>query len=128
MQMKYDAPPDKHLSNKDEGRVLRRLMSQNKMSEDEVRSHKKFRVMLAEARAAGHKKKSYSYYTLVPSEKRMIRKMRAANSKDMSKHPFHPDVLLKTLNQIRDNVNRGAFGGWRDRTLLRLSTQDIKEV
>lgn len=39
----------KHYPNQNEARVLRKLMSQTGMNEEEIRSHKKYRVMLSEA-------------------------------------------------------------------------------
>jgi hypothetical protein len=41
--------PNKHIPNKIESKLLRKLMSENSLSEEEIRSNIKFRRMLAEA-------------------------------------------------------------------------------
>ncbi|MEO6301866.1 MAG: hypothetical protein ABIP51_01720 [Bacteroidia bacterium] len=50
LYIKKALPKDQHKPNKAEGKVLRALMSKNKMTEEEVRSKKSFRVLLATAR------------------------------------------------------------------------------
>jgi len=44
------APKDKHIPNKEERKLLRELMRKHKLTEVEVRSHKKYRQQLAMAR------------------------------------------------------------------------------
>jgi len=43
------APEGVHIPNKNEATVLRRIMSETGMSEEQVRTHKKYRVELSEA-------------------------------------------------------------------------------
>lgn len=51
-QKKLLAPPDKHVTNKNEGRLLRKLMQKSGKSEDELRKDKSVRCKLADARSA----------------------------------------------------------------------------
>ena len=45
-----------HVMNKLEGKVMRRIRAETGMSEEEVRSHKKYRVMLSDAQIPGKAK------------------------------------------------------------------------
>ena len=49
--------PTKHYPNKNEAKLLRKLKAKTGLSEEEIRSHKKYRKMLADARESGHKPK-----------------------------------------------------------------------
>ena len=49
--------PTKHYPNKNEGRLLRQIMSSTGLSEEEVRQHKKYRKMLSEAQKSGEERK-----------------------------------------------------------------------
>jgi hypothetical protein len=52
---------NKHYANKNEGQVLRRIMSRTGLSEEEVRFHPQFRKELSEAQVEGQKaKRTYS--------------------------------------------------------------------
>ena len=51
-----NAPVAIHIMNKDESKVLRRLMSEIGMTEEEVRTHKKYRKMLSDAQVKGQKR------------------------------------------------------------------------
>jgi len=47
----------KHYPNKDEASLLRQLMSSNGLTEEQVRSNKKYRIMLSEAQKIGQEAK-----------------------------------------------------------------------
>jgi hypothetical protein len=49
--------PTKHYPNKDEAALLRKIKSDTGLSEEEIRSHKKYRVMLSEAQKRGREPK-----------------------------------------------------------------------
>jgi len=49
--------PSKHYPNKNESELLRRIMSETNLNEEEVRSIKKYRKLLSEASKAGQKQK-----------------------------------------------------------------------
>jgi len=55
---KRNAPPGVHIPNKNEAKLLRKLMSDTGLSEKEVREHKKYRKMLSEAQKVPKSKKS----------------------------------------------------------------------
>ncbi|NJO65859.1 MAG: hypothetical protein HC836_49650 [Richelia sp. RM2_1_2] len=42
-------PPEIHLPNKNEAKLLRKLKKQTGMTEEEIRSHKKYRILLSQA-------------------------------------------------------------------------------
>lgn len=44
-----------HVPNKNEAKLLRKLMAETKLSEEEIRSIKKYRIMLSEAQDKGEK-------------------------------------------------------------------------
>ena len=54
-RIKAMAPPDEHLPNKDEAKMLRKLMAETGLSEIEVRNIKKYRKMLSKAQDAGER-------------------------------------------------------------------------
>ena len=49
--LKNSLPPEKHLPGKKEAQLLRRLMSETGMNEEEIRGHYKYRVMLSNAKS-----------------------------------------------------------------------------
>jgi hypothetical protein len=49
--------PGVHIMNKNEAKMMRKLQSQTGLSQDEIRSIKKYRVMLSEAQDKGEKAK-----------------------------------------------------------------------
>ncbi|MBT6049181.1 hypothetical protein HN803_04500 [candidate division WWE3 bacterium] len=51
------AEPGKHIMNKGEAKVMRRLKNDTGLSEEEIRAIKKYRVMLSEAQTVGTKTK-----------------------------------------------------------------------
>lgn len=52
-EIKANCPPDKHLPNKNEAKMLRKIMAETGLNELEVRNIKKYRKMLSEAQDAG---------------------------------------------------------------------------
>lgn len=48
------APPGVHVPNRDEARLLRRIMSETGLTEAQVRERKKYRIMLTQAAKASH--------------------------------------------------------------------------
>ena len=95
----YDS--SKHYPNSDEAQVLRRIMSETGLSEEEVRADVKYRKMLAEARLAGQKQKRdrvEKYYHSV------IKK--ACRQTGLAKE--HPETL-KIIAQILNDDYRNPF-------------------
>lgn len=52
---KSTAPKGVHIPNKNEAKLLRKLMAETKFSEEEIRTIKKYRIMLSEAQDKGEK-------------------------------------------------------------------------
>lgn len=61
---KYDLPEDgEHIPNKQEAKLLRRLMSETGNTEEEIRDIPKYRRMLAEAQKSPQKGHGFSWKT-----------------------------------------------------------------
>lgn len=58
---KHSLPPEKHLMGKPESKVMRKLKKLTKMTEEEIRSIKKYRKMLADA-ATSNGKNTHAHY------------------------------------------------------------------
>lgn len=86
--------PDKHIPNKLESKLLRKLMSENSLSEEEIRSNIKFRRMLAKAGKSGESIQGSRvrkwYYKII---KNACRKTKLA-----PQHPKTIETLQKMLN------------------------------
>jgi len=78
--------PSKHYPNKDEAAVLRKIKSDTGLSEEEIRSIKKYRVMLSEAQKRGEKPKRH------PVEVFWQRLIKEA-CQETGLVPQHPDTL-----------------------------------
>ena len=85
----------KHYPNKNESAMLRRIMSETGLSEEEVRDVKKYRVMLSEAAKSSPKDKHVS------SQERFYRALIKDACKDTGLVPQHPDTLV-TLQCLID--------------------------
>ena len=71
--------------NKEEGKTLRRLMSQNGMNEEEVRSIEKFRALLTEA-------KNSSSTSMKDDVEVITKRMLTSCSKSLNLPVYHPKV------------------------------------
>lgn len=84
---------DPHIPNKNEAKLLRKLMSETGMSEDGIRAIKKYRVMLSEAQKEGATKLSY-WQKEEKKEKYMMK--RATRITGLAKeHPKTIEVFKK---------------------------------
>ena len=88
---------DPHIPNKDEGKLLRKLMSKNGMSEKEVRSIKKYRKLLSDASKKG-REYNHRYWRNNNSGnvfwKRVTKKTGLVREHPVSKYVYN--LLLKT--------------------------------
>lgn len=85
----------KHYPNKDEAALLRKLMAETGLSEEEVRSYKKYRIMLSEAAKGGQKGK-------FTSEEKFYRTLIKNACKETGLVKEHPDtiaVLDRLINE-----------------------------
>lgn len=92
------ASSDKHIPNKNEAKLLRNLMSKHKMSEEEIRSHKKFRILLSKEQ--NNNKKSITekeHKIMLKLLKRVTQKTKLAKE-----HPKTIDGLLEEIFLILD--------------------------
>jgi hypothetical protein len=84
--------PDKHISNKNEGKKLRQIMSETGLTEEQIRGDKKYRIELSQAQKEGLKAKHGQ-----------VEKWYRDRIKDACKKtglvPQHPDTI-KALNEI----------------------------
>ncbi len=87
----------KHIPNKHEGEMLRKLMSQNNMTEEEVRKVKKFRVKLANARSRKGSGKN---------SRPAIRLMRRV-TKELKLAKEHPKCIAR-FNELLHLINSGG--------------------
>jgi len=107
-----------HYPNQDETRVLRRIMSQTGLSEEEVRGHKKYCKMLSEAAKEGRKNKSG-----LGSEGQFYRGLIKKACQDTGLVPQHPDTLVVLQCLIEQEWNR-TIVWWRRGWML--STNPLK--
>ena len=90
-----NAPEGVHIMNKDESKLLRRLMSENGMTEEEVRSHKKYRKMLSNAQKEGqkcHRSKNQKVKDGIMKE----------ITKELKLPKEHPDVVERYNAKIKE--------------------------
>lgn len=94
--------PDKHIPNKLESKLLRKLMSENSLTEKEIRSNIKYKRMIAQASKSNESeisKKIYDwYYNLI---KKACRETKLA--------PQHP----KTIEVLQNILDKHTVYGWR---------------
>lgn len=88
---KHGAEPGVHIPNKNEGALLRKLMSDNKMTEEEVRSHKKYRKMLSDSQKVPTAKRTSLQKIYDGIMKQACRQTKLAKE--------HPDTI-KAYNEI----------------------------
>ena len=84
-----------HISNKNEGKVLRRLMSETGMCEEEVRSIKKYRIILSEAQ-------KFSSLSIRNDVEKMTERILSKFSKKMKLPKWHPEVRKAFENEWQE--------------------------
>ena len=89
--------PTKHYPNKNEAKLLRSIMAETGLNEDEVRSDRHFNVLLSEAQKQGVKPKHTA------EQKYYHDKIKDA-CKQTGFVPQHPDTL-KVLNELLKEEN-----------------------
>lgn len=99
-QRKIDNDPTKHYPNSNEFKMLRKLMSENNLSEVEVRNIKKYRKMLSEAA---------SKVGCKTSEERCILSILKSITKELKLPKSHPDVIKKFKDEIETNTWGSLF-------------------
>jgi len=99
---KQMAPPGVHVPNKKEAKVLRKIMSETGLSEEEVRSHKKYRVQLSDAQKEKGDKTKY--------QRECIRILKTV-TRELKLPKEHPDVKNMYLEKI-DERRKSGFGSW----------------
>jgi len=87
--------PDKHISNKDESKLLRKLMNETSLSEVEIRGIKKYRIMLSDAQKQSQIRK-YS------RDVKWCRNMIKIACRKTSLVPQHPETI-KVLQEVLNN-------------------------
>jgi len=94
---------NKHYANKNEGQVLRRIMSRTGLSEEEVRFHPQFRKELSEAQVEGQKAKRSDAERWC----HMIIKDACKETQLAKEHPKTIEVIDRILEE-RKNGSWGA--------------------
>ena len=87
--------PTKHYPNKDEASLLRKIMSETGLTEDEVRSDRHYNVLLSEAQKSGQKPKR-------TETERTFQKLIKHACQKTGLVPEHPDTI-KALQEILDH-------------------------
>ena len=107
LRIKKSLPKDVHLPNKNEAKVLRRIMSETGMSEKEVREHKKYRIELSKAQKVKHNPKSHlkGFQHILKSVTRELKLPKE-----------HPDVIKLYLERCKKNTwgHRFSYGNPMD--------------
>jgi hypothetical protein len=115
--LKLSLPPDVHLPNKNEAKLLRRLKAETGLSEEEIRSIHKYRKMLSEESKKEGKKNE--------TQRRLISLMKSI-TKELKLPKEHPNVLDRFWNRIKEIREKGYwFTGYWDIRIGRLSNDQI---
>ncbi len=85
-ERKKHAKPGEHIMNKNESRLLRKLMSDTELTEKELREHKKYRKMLSDAQKVPASKLS--------ELERFQRNMMKEITKELKLAKEHPKVVV----------------------------------
>lgn len=93
------APKDKHIPNKAEAKLLRSLMSKHKLTEEEIRLHKKFRKELSEEQNKNAPKSRY-----LKGHKMMLKLLKRV-TKDLKLAKEHPKVREKLIFDIEQIIS-----------------------
>lgn len=107
---KKTASPDKHISDKNEARVLRKIMSQTGMTESEIRSIPKYRSILSksEKRVIDIDLQNSNHRTY-----KFLEKLMKNVTRDLKLPKEHPSVVAEFKKRVEDNKNnwsRYSFG------------------
>lgn len=99
-QRKKTAPPDKHIPDKNEARVLRRIMSQTGMSEAEIRSIPKYRKILSqsERRVIDRSNSNHQIYKFL---ERLMKNV----TRDLKLPKEHPSVVAEFKKRVENHKN-----------------------
>jgi len=118
-QLKLSLPPDVHLPNKNEAKMLRKLMSENQLNEEQVRAIPKYRQMLAAAsRKQGSKTKADR--ELLGLLKNITRELKLPK-----KHPQVIEKFKEKLNDIKAGKDRSNYWRFQSIYLVMESNNDI---
>lgn len=96
--------PEKHICNRDEGKLLRKLMNETGLFEEEVRGIKKYRVMLSNAQKQSQERKRGRH------EKWCHDRIKDACS-ITGLAPQHPNTI-KALQEILNNYSSYKYSNW----------------
>lgn len=107
----------KHYPNKDEASLLRKIITETGLSEEEVRDIKKYRVMLSDAQKQGQKPKR-------SEAKKHYQNMIKDACKQTGLVPQHPDTL-KVLDEM---LASGSKYGYRRRWWMISSNPTAKTI
>jgi hypothetical protein len=117
---KYDlGKGNPHIPNKFEGKLLRRLMSENNMTEDEVRSIKKYRKLLSDESKEGEKLKG-EFPKWCRGNKETLWKRVTKTTGLVRNHPVSKYVYNKLINDSRTRYSSIYF------STLALSKKDLE--
>jgi len=113
--------PTKHYPNKQEGKLLRRIMSETGLTEEQVRSHKKYRKMLTDAQKSGQKEKGWSPFHLRVMEKvfkRLLKKV----CKELGLAKEHPKTITRIMELNNERNKSGVYSS------LQVSENEMKHM
>lgn len=99
-------PAGPHAPGGKEAKLLRRLMSETGLTEEKLREHKKYRVMLSEAQKSEHTSSG------MPSrmKQRMTRAMKAITRAHPGIPKEHPLIAAKIHEAIQNVLRRDSLG------------------
>jgi hypothetical protein len=89
-RLKITLPPNVHFMNKNEAKMLRKLRAKTGLSEEVLRSFKKYRKVLSDSQDAGEKPSSHE--SKVAKYYKRLRKLAASN---LGISQCHPDFAKK---------------------------------
>jgi len=103
---KIERDSSKHYPNKNEGKLLRKIMSETGMTEEEVRSFKTYRKQLSEAQQK-RGTKSFEEQIFCKILKETCRKLKLPKE--------HPDIGKKVDKLLEKRKSWYSLWGWEDK-------------
>lgn len=117
--------PDEHYKSNQEAKIVRQLCAKHKMTEEELRSVKKFRKMIADAL----KETNQCRYRWIKADEKKARynakSIIAKASEETGKHIMHPETLERAKQISMDNDSNVRFWFRTNRSAVTTYISDL---
>ena len=100
-----NAPKGKHIMNKNEAKLCRKLMSETGLSEEELREHKTYRIQLSVAQKEGEQR-------IRSRQEKYKRSVMKEVTKELKLAKEHPDCLALYKEKMETRKPIWGWGRW----------------